>query len=339
MIILTGTYPPEKCGVGDYTHRLLQTPVAKEQNWQLYYAKDTSLRAFLSIRKDIKRMGDTSINIQYPSIGFAKSLLPHVLCIYYRLFSNVRVSVTIHEYTQLGWKGALSAYALLIFARQFIFTNEFERNAAIKRWGRMRKKSTIIKIYTNINAVDKPKQITDRKYDVGYFGYIRPEKGLEDYVQVLGDLKKQDPSLKAYIMGQTQPLYQAYSDAILKQATDNGIELIVNQENTTVTDILSETKIAYLPFPDGISERRGSALACIKNLSLIVTTTGIFATQAHKDMLELVTVDVAADTIRRLLSLPKENLDAKQQKVRQFIETEMPKSWDDVAQQYKQFLL
>lgn len=339
MIILTGTYPPEKCGVGDYSYQLLHTTVAKENKWQVYHARKNSIGKFFATIKEINAMGDDSINLQYPSMGFLNSLMPHLFCLYFRIFSKKKISVTIHEYTQLGWKGKFCTYIFLIFAHKLIFTNEFERHAAIRSWYKTAPKSTVIKIYSNIIAQDNLKKIENRQYDIGYFGYIRPEKGLEDYVQVLGDLKKQDPSLKAYIMGQTQPLYQAYSDAILKQATDNGIELIVNQENATVTNILSETKIAYLPFPDGISERRGSALACIKNLSLIVTTTGIFATQAHKDMLELVTVDVAADTIRRLLSLPKEDLDAKQQKVRQFIETEMPKSWDDVAQQYKQFLL
>lgn len=339
MIILTGTYPPEKCGVGDYSYQLLHTTVAKENKWQVYHARKNSIGKFFATIKEINAMGDDSINLQYPSMGFLNSLMPHLFCLYFRIFSKKKISVTVHEYTQLGWKGKFCTYIFLIFAHKLIFTNEFERHAAIRSWYKTAPKSTVIKIYSNIIAQDNLKKIENRQYDIGYFGYIRPEKGLEDYITVIANMKKKNTQLKTYILGQTQPVYKQYYEDVLKQATAVGIDIILNKDDEFVSNVLAETKIAYLPFPDGVSERRGSFLACVKNKMLVVTTEGLFTTNAHRNLLDIATKDNAENVIQRLLSLSTYEWAEKQQQIEKFIDSEMPASWDEVAQQYHTYLL
>ena len=58
MIIVTGTYPPERCGVADYTARLLETKTAQEAGWKLLHTTDVRTSAIFKVIKEVKRMKD-----------------------------------------------------------------------------------------------------------------------------------------------------------------------------------------------------------------------------------------------------------------------------------------
>ena len=339
MILVTGTYPPEQCGVADYSYCLLQSEEGKNTNWKLLYTKDLSFSGFRRTIKEIKASGDAVVNLQYPSRGYGKSLFPHLLCAYVRLFTRKKMVVTIHEYTQLGWKGALCAYLLLWFANQLIFTNEFERNAAIRKVSCVKKRSTVIKIFSNISQADNLKKISERTYDVGCFGYIRPLKGIENFIEVVKAIKDQQGiSLNAYILGETWPELKEYTDTIRKMAAEAGITIIEGKDDAEVATILADTKVAYLPYPDGLSERRGSFLAFVRNLALIVSTEGPFVTEVQRDYLKITTEEQASEVVGNLLALSKVEQDAMQEQIAAFVEKELPASWDDIVKQYNHYI-
>ena len=52
MLIITGTYPPRKCGVGDYCQNLLSTQQAKD--WNLYTDNNWSISTFFQKIKSIR---------------------------------------------------------------------------------------------------------------------------------------------------------------------------------------------------------------------------------------------------------------------------------------------
>ena len=68
-------------------------------------------------------------------------------------------------------------------------------------------------------------------------------------------------------MGETWPELQEYTTKIRKMADEAGIVMMEGRSDSEVADILADTKIAYLPYPDGLSERRGSFLAFVRNLA------------------------------------------------------------------------
>lgn len=339
MILVTGTYPPEQCGVADYSYCLINSDEGKKTNWSLLYTKDLSFKGFRAALKNIAESAEKVVNIQYPSRGYEKSLFPHFLCVYLRLFTKKDVVVTIHEYTQIGWKGFLCAYLLLLFSSKLIFTNEFERNAAINKVPLVKKKSTVIKIFSNISKSEISLKTSERAFEVGCFGYIRPMKGIENFIDTIRTIKeKYNRPVNAYILGETLPDLMEYNEKIQKMASEAGVTIMEGRPDKEVADILVNTKIAYLPYPDGLSERRGSYLAFVRNLALIVSTEGPFVTNAQKENLHIVKEDEAVEVLYNLMSMSNVALNEEQEKVKRFVKQELPESWDDIVKQYNSYL-
>jgi len=331
--IITGTYPPEKCGVGDYTFNLIQTVGAK--NWKLLYYTDWTLKTLFEKIYQIKNSEGDVINIQYPCMGYGYSIVPHLLCLYFSLFSKKQFSITIHEFIRMGRKSKIASMIFLIFAQKIIFTNEFEREAAIKKLFFVKNKSTVLKIYSNIKQSSTFHEIPVRKYDIGYFGLISPLKGIEDFLLVIKQLLVENSNYQVYIMGQTQPEYESYYSSIINNAKEIGITLFLNEDQNFVTGILSDTKLCYLPYPDGVSERRGSFLAAVLNYCIILTTKGIFTTKAHQSFCSFSDKTHAAKTIVDILNQKNtEYYKNCQNQMKLFIDKEIPKSWEQVAEQY-----
>lgn len=339
MILVTGTYPPEQCGVADYSYCLINSEEGVKTNWKLLYTKDLSFKGFRATLKSIKESGESVVNLQYPSRGYGMSLFPHILCVYLRLFTRKKLVVTIHEFTQLGWKGLLCSYIMLLFANKLIFTNEFERTSAIKKLSCVKSKSTVIRIFSNIPQSANIVKLSERTYDIGCFGYIRPLKGIENFIETVASLKKiyKEP-IKAYILGETWPELQEYTTKIRKMADEAGIVMMEGRSDSEVADILADTKIAYLPYPDGLSERRGSFLAFVRNLALIVSTEGPFVTEAQRANLKVVKEDEAAAVLNEIFSLSAEELNEEQDKVEAFVKNELPSSWNEVVEQYNSYI-
>ena len=333
MLIITGTYPPRKCGVGDYCQNLLSTPQAKD--WKLYTDDNWSISTLFQKIKKIKKSNSNIINIQYPTVGYGKSILPHILTIYLTKILKKKVVITLHEYSQLGWKGKLAASLFLKFGTHIVFTTEFERQYAIKKYPQLKNNSSIIKIYSNILTKHEQPSFEHRSYDMGYFGYIRPEKGLENYIETAKKIQKTNPNFKAYIMGQTQDEFSSYHKPLLDSLSDSNITLLLNRSNQEVSDILSQTKIAYLPYPDGLTERRGSFLASLLHHCIIVTTKGNFTTEAQLSTFNFVNKEEAHSKITEIINYPTETINKQIDKMNIYIANQIPSSWEDVANEYQ----
>ena len=94
-----------------------------------------------------------------------------------------------------------------------------------------------------------------------------------------------------------------------------------------------------MPYPDGLSERRGSFLAFVRNLALIVSTEGPFVTATHRKYLKVVEEKDASGVISLLLSLSDKEKNEEQLKVEEFVINNLPASWDEIVQKYNDFLL
>lgn len=329
MLLITGSYPPQVCGVGDYTYRLISSPNAID--WKLYNSSDWSLRSLFLHIKNIKKYNENTVNMQYPTQGYGWSIVPHLLCLYFSWFTKKRFSVTIHEQSQSSFKARMAQKIILLTANKIIFTNKFEFDYAAKRIPFIAQRSTVIKIYSNIEASDRIKPIEDRKIDILNFGHIRPRKGLEEFIETVKEISNE---FNVVIAGQVPEGYEDYYSHIESKAKKVGVKIILNLPSKDVSKLLNDTKLIYLPFPDGVSERRGSLLAAFVNGAVVLSSVGEFTTQELKDSI----ITKQNDLNFKLLLSNESLLKDKQFKATTFMQNNMPKSWDDVVEQYNTFI-
>lgn len=327
LLCITGSYPPDICGVGDYSQRLVDASLG---SISIYHSSDWSLKSIRTHIKAINKFGLSYINMQYPSQGYGWSIVPHLLCIYYSWFTNKNFSVTLHECSQLSYKSRIALFFILLSANKLIFTNSFEREYAVRRSFNIRRRSTVIKIFSNIPRSEYISSIDERINRIVYFGQIRPNKGIERFIEDTISLVTTD---NIYLVGQVPIGFESYYSFINEKCERARINVILNVTDKQIQKFLDDTRLLYLPFPDGVSERRGSVLAAFANGTPVMTTTGRFTTPELRRAI----IDINDNRIEDVMNDSKLLLKI-QQAATSFISTEMPKDWSEIVDSYITFL-
>lgn len=270
-LLITGSYPPDVCGVGDYTNVLRNELIKQKNDFEIdvFFKKDWSVTFLWPYLKEIKARNPAIIQMQYPTEGYGYSFLPLLLLMFLQQYQTV---LSLHELSNRTFKARLFTYLLVLFSDYIIFSNTKEEEYLKGLFIFKHKKTTVINIGSNIPAAPNNKEFALRGYDLIYFGHIRPLKGLEKFLEVVKGLKTIGQEIKCAIIGQTLENYNDFSKYIYQQSQTLGITMLTNMSNEDTAKALSDSKIAYLPFPDGISARRGSLLAAVVNNCRVVST-------------------------------------------------------------------
>lgn len=268
ILLITGSYPPQICGVGDYTAKLL-TFLQQNQNgnltFDLFFKSEWSLKFFGKYFQEIKSRKSDFYHLQYPTEGYGYSLLPLLLFFF---LPKKKTIVTVHELSSRNFLAYMYTLLLILFSGKVIVSNVLEQKHA-ERFLINKKKVKVIPIASNIKAsIFSKRNFTDRKIDLACFGHIRPLKGIEDFIETTTLLNN---SHNCAIIGQSLKRYESFFEDVKDKSKHLNIEVIANKDEDEIADILADVKIIYLPFPDGVSNRRGSLLASIQNGCTIIT--------------------------------------------------------------------
>lgn len=261
VVIITGAYPPQVCGVGDYTAKLIKI-LAEDTtvNVEVFYKSEWRIRKIISYFRQLMKTKADFFHMQYPTEGYDYSLLPLLLIFLLRGKNKI---VTIHELSSRNFFAYVYTQFLILLSNKVIVSNEEERKHAV-RFLINKRKVSIIPIGSNITpSVFFNKSFMERKIDLIYFGHIRPLKGIEDFIEMVSLAKFGD--FNVVIIGQVLPKYELFYNQIKEIAVELGIKFLLNKNEQETSHLLADSKVAYLPFPDGVSPRRGSLIACIGN--------------------------------------------------------------------------
>lgn len=267
IAIITGSYPPDVCGVSDYTERLEQHLRQSGVNVQIYTGKDWHLRHALKNSEQLANMGADIIHMQYPSTGYGWTLGPQLMALAQPMV------ITLHEASQARILRRLSLYPFSIRSRSIIFTNEYEQAHAQRFAPWIKSRSRLIPIGSNVPVVATS---TNHRHSntITYFGLIRPEKGLEEVLELARLIRREAQHWRVRIVGRLMPGYETYYEHLRSQSKDLPIDWLIGLSGNALSLALASSDIAYLPFPDGASERRGSLIALLANASAVITTKG-----------------------------------------------------------------
>jgi glycosyltransferase involved in cell wall biosynthesis len=171
---------------------------------------------------------------------------------------------------------------------------------------------------------------TGRDLTIAYFGQIRPNKGLEAFLELARLSIEQTRPFGFHIMGSTNRNNQGFAQA-LQAAAHPDVRWSSDLPFDKVAENLAQSFAAYLPFPDGASERRGSMPAAWLNGLPVLSTAGEATTDGIRERVLIVsTPKEALRALDELLARPA----AWERLSRVSREYAKDHSWDFVAQRH-----
>jgi glycosyltransferase involved in cell wall biosynthesis len=324
VVLITGSYPPDTCGVGDYTASLAAALQKCGTNVEVLHTHKWHLSCLNQIMRHLGSLKPDIVHMQYPTVGYGNSLTPHILG-----FLKNKI-ITIHEISQAHILRRLSLYMFYMRAEHLIFTNQFELDYA-NRWAPwISGRASVIPVGSNIPAGQAYKRdITD----IVYFGLIGPQKGLDDFFKLASLSRMEDLNLRFRVIGLPNPKWPDYLEYIYKKAGNLPISWEIGLPERDVAELLSRAQIAYMPFPDGASERRTSLMALLINGVATITTYGKHTPETFKN-----SVAFAQSPEDALVIIKKLATDAQERETLSITGRWCAESysWDNIAQKHIQ---
>jgi len=284
------------CGVGDYTRRLAAAIERKGAQVAILECPGSPASLGFRLRAAAKKFQADITHIQYPTMGFDRALTA-------QLFSLlVKSVVTVHEVEGRHLLRRMSLYPFWVRARHVIFTCHSNRTYALRWAPWLREMSSVIPLSSNIPAKER-QQNGPMVPEVIHFGLVRPNKGIEHVLEFAALAHAERLKANIRIVGNSPPCHAAYLEKIRTASTALPVTWEVNLSAEDVADRLSRATVAYLPFPEGASERHTSILAALANGLPVVTTKGKFTPSA------LVETARFSSTPEEAVAIAKELLD------------------------------
>jgi glycosyltransferase involved in cell wall biosynthesis len=320
--LITGSSPPDVCGVGDYTEHLSTALQASGEQVVVFHRNNWSIGQLWRHLSDLRRLELDFYLLQYPTEGYGYSMLPQLLML--GLLGRRR-AVTLHEYARKSTKGKMAIYAFFLTGCKFVFTNELDARFA-RQWAPWIGRPRIIAIGSNIPW--NTKQVPE--FDVSYFGLIRPHKGIEKFLIDACSLKAKMPDTRIALIGNVPRGYEGYAREVFDQSAKSGFVVLNGLDPGSVGTLLAKSKICFFPFEDGLSERRGSVLAAMGNGSLVVGTS--FEQNVSLSFKGAVVVITKERNLREIFELNEKGLlDETKEYARGYC---LSRSWDNIAAEH-----
>lgn len=173
----------------------------------------------------------------------------------------------------------LNAFAISALSHQIIVTNEKHRQELLRLYPKAQNKQRLIPVGSNILPDHEKWQnrhaiytqmrqklgIAPHQMLISNFGLIYPDKNLEALVQAVGQLHAAGHPAHLLLIGQVRPSSQPYLAEIKSLAQQAGLENHViwvhDCPADEVSDYLFASDIYAVPYKDGLTTRRTSALA------------------------------------------------------------------------------
>lgn len=285
ILMITGSFPPDVCGVGDYTSRLItslesmmgKTTVLtstgiKDHRGKSLILSDVSQWKPLVVKRyltsAIKKFEPNLIHLQYPTIGYGHSIGPNVI----PFLTKLPIVVTLHEASQAH---ILRKISLIPFykADRIIATTKDEAQYLSRKLRFLDSKIRVINIGSNV-----PISQSGVNHSVPiftYFGLFYPGKGIELFLESAKKSQKfLGNNIRFRIIGEIHPKYKSYYQTLRHESADNNVEWIIGRSLDEVGELISESHACVLPFNDGATFRRGTLLAALVNGVPVITTKG-----------------------------------------------------------------
>lgn len=334
VLIISGSYPKIKCGVGDYTYILanklsenadvtvLTSTDAKSFEGDRVTVKNvvkkwSGLYIIKTILKEIKTGGYDVVHIQFPTVKYKRNSIANYIILPFLLrLKGVKVVYTLHEYSNNSKLSKAVRIPAILCSNRIVIVDNLFLDELSKKFRRRKDKIRYINIGANverstaneedINALRESLKKGDEKL-LAHFGFVNHSKRLDLILKAMAELKREN-NLKSrlVIVGDFsqercgKELYSELTDII----KENGLE-----DNITVTgyiegnvgDYFRASDSAIMLFSNGVSVRNGSVLAGQQEGVKIITSKPVRKIDVFKEQFYF--VDNEVDSVKRAIEI------------------------------------
>ena len=125
-----------------------------------------------------------------------------------------------------------------------------------------------------------------------YFGMLYPGKGLDLILDVLEILKKRGHRFSFKFIGGAIPEHDSYEKRFRKICKKRNLNGVVEHLGTIpaeeVSRLLQESRIIFLPYDSGVSDRRGSLMAALVHGKAVLTSSPRIPTKLFKNGINMI---------------------------------------------------
>lgn len=299
ICLVSAALPDVPCGIGDYTHNLAAALLAENVEPVVVTTTRPGLRAAFPyetrpiattwVLPDLARIAHhvlgtrpDLVHVQFPGFGygrgFAVTSLPWAL----RLARpRLPEAITLHEFDRLSRRHRFRVGTGLVACRLVVSPSP-GCLAAARAYARLHRGSQLALVPLASNLLPPPADVPGGRdagraageLVVGYFGFLRPDKGLDTLVEAFAQVRERQPA-RLVIAGDPGPDAD-FVDHLRSLVAERGLLPDTLFTGALPAERLSATlrgfDVCVLPFRDGLAPNRGSYAAAVA-LGLPVITT------------------------------------------------------------------
>lgn len=303
VTMVSGSFPPLVCGVGDYTARLSTalarlghevTVITSVSAWMAggdsdrpgFHLRPTmdswSLAAAGRLLDEVRRSHPEVVCVQYPASGYGKRLLINIIPLLLKSAVSVPYVLTLHEFRSAHPLRKLSTLFLVSMASRVVVADGSERKALSLFYpGSVIQRTEIILIGSNIDVCTRFEPEAEEldfarsEAVLCFFGLMTSKKDVETLFRAFAQLLESGYDLSLLMIGDVafhgRP-YLRFSRLAKDLGIGDNVYWTGRCGSAEASWYLQQSDICVLPYADGVTLRRGSLIAALRHGMPIVTT-------------------------------------------------------------------
>ncbi len=295
VLIISGTYPDIKCGVGYYTQRLIENLISRNMNISLLTSQDPLIQkksyihplirkwnvfSIFRILAFVKNHRPSMINLQVPTAKYKRILsslilLPLISKIFFR---NTPFVVTVHDYSITREVLKIFFVPLFLFSDIILVNNNEDAEDIVKHLPFFKKRLKNIQMGPTIEVCDIPGErkaefyrkiaYADGDRFISTLGFLKKDRCVDRVIKVFKNIRKNDNRIKLLILGDMQRANDArYRGSVFTLAEKLGVADKVYWlgfcSPEEISFYLSICDLSLLLYERGASFRRSTIINCI----------------------------------------------------------------------------
>jgi len=310
VVLVSGSLPDIRCGIGDYTARLA-AELARLPDLSVTVITSVSERVRTTaaapaevlpvgrwglgdlpgLLRKIRRLQPDVVHVQYPAVGYGSAIGIVLLPLALRWLARVPTVLTIHERRERRRAARWAIDLMAVSAHVVILLDPIEADDLAKvlppfappvLTGRMI--STIPKA-AGVDRDGRRSRLgaSGEELVLVSFGLIHPRRRIEDILDALAELVRRPLPARLWILGgeaEYDPeTAKEYGRSLRQRVAALGLGRVVDwldhADPETVSATLAAADVAVLLYPDGASGRNTTLQAALEHGLPVVTTAGV----------------------------------------------------------------